>query len=151
MPQIYEGMFLIDNDQVRAGWESAKALVTELEAKTAPLTPHEQVRLRIACGKLRKHSASLAARVRIPGAMDVREAENLLGRAEVLRRNKAASGKWLHERRTRGYTGIFIGTSAGFVTSRNLFECPVKKPKPAVAARKKSAKAKAFDSPGLIS
>lgn len=29
MPQIYEGMFLIDNDQVRAGWESAKALVTD--------------------------------------------------------------------------------------------------------------------------
>ena len=33
MPQIYEGMFLIDNDQVRAGWESAKALVTDGIAK----------------------------------------------------------------------------------------------------------------------
>ena len=30
---LYEGMFLIDNDTVRAGWASAKAVVTDLIAK----------------------------------------------------------------------------------------------------------------------
>jgi ribosomal protein S6 len=33
LAQIYEGMFVLDNDVVRAGWSSAKALVTDLIAK----------------------------------------------------------------------------------------------------------------------
>ncbi len=33
MAYIYEGMFLIDNDLVRSGWESAKAIVTGLLEK----------------------------------------------------------------------------------------------------------------------
>ncbi len=33
MAQIYEGMFLLDNDVVRAGWGPAKAHVTDLIAK----------------------------------------------------------------------------------------------------------------------
>ena len=33
MPQIYEGMFLLDNDLVREGWDQAKAKVTDLIAK----------------------------------------------------------------------------------------------------------------------
>ena len=33
MAQIYEGMFVLDNDVVRAGWSTAKALVTDLIAK----------------------------------------------------------------------------------------------------------------------
>lgn len=33
MSQIYEGMFLLDNDLVRAGWDQAKAQVTDLIAK----------------------------------------------------------------------------------------------------------------------
>ena len=30
MPQLYEGMFLLDNDLVREGWDPAKAKVTDL-------------------------------------------------------------------------------------------------------------------------
>jgi ribosomal protein S6 len=33
MATLYEGMFLIDNDAVRAGWDQAKAVVTDLLAK----------------------------------------------------------------------------------------------------------------------
>ena len=33
MPSIYEGMFLIDNDSVRADWRKAKAVVGDLLAK----------------------------------------------------------------------------------------------------------------------
>ena len=33
MAQIYEGMFVLDNDVVRSGWSSAKALATDLIAK----------------------------------------------------------------------------------------------------------------------
>lgn len=33
MPQIYEGMFVLDNNVVREGWDSAKAVVTETLTK----------------------------------------------------------------------------------------------------------------------
>ena len=33
MPQLYEGMFLLDNQAVRDDWNAAKAVVTSLLAK----------------------------------------------------------------------------------------------------------------------